>query len=47
MRKKDIVANVSNIETRIALLEDGLLQEYYLERPKQSSLVGHIYKAKV
>ena len=47
MKKKDIVANVSNIETRIALLEDGLLQEYYLERPKQSSLVGHIYKAKV
>lgn len=47
MRKKEIVANVSNVETRIALMVDGLLQEYYLERPKQSSLVGHIYKAKV
>ena len=47
MRKKEIVANVSNVETRIALTVDGLLQEYYLERPKQSSLVGHIYKAKV
>lgn len=47
MRKKEIVANVSNVETRIALTVDGLLQEYYLERPKQSSLVGHVYKAKV
>jgi ribonuclease G len=47
VRKKEIVANVSNVETRIALTVDGLLQEYYLERPKQSSLVGHIYKAKV
>lgn len=47
MRKKEIVANVSNVETRIALMVDGLLQEYYLERPKQSSLVGHVYKAKV
>jgi ribonuclease G len=47
VRKKEIVANVSNVETRIALTVDGLLQEYYLERPKQNSLVGHIYKAKV
>jgi len=47
VRKKEIVANVSNVETRIALMVDGLLQEYYLERPKQSSLVGHVYKAKV
>ncbi len=47
MKKKDIFINVSNIETRIALLEDGLLLEYYLERPEQNSLVGHIYKAKV
>ncbi len=47
MRKKDIVINVSSVETRIALLEDGLLLEYYLERPEENSLVGHIYKAKV
>ncbi len=47
MKKRDIVVNVSNIETRIALLEEGLLLEYYLGRPEQTSLVGHIYKAKV
>ncbi len=47
MKKRDIVVNVSEVETRIALLEDGLLLEYYLDRPEQNSLVGHIYKAKV
>lgn len=47
MNKKDIVMSVSNIETRIAICEDGVLFEYYLERPEQSSLVGCIYKAKV
>lgn len=47
MKKKDIVISVSNIETRIAICEDGVLFEYYLERPEHSSLVGCIYKAKV
>jgi len=47
VRKKDIIINVSTVETRIALLDDGLLLEYYLERPEENSLVGHIYKAKV
>jgi ribonuclease G len=47
VKKKDIVVNISKVETRIALLGDGLLLEYYLERPERNSLVGHIYKAKV
>lgn len=48
MKKRDIVVNISETETRIALLGgDGLLLAYYLERPEHNSLVGHIYKAKV
>ena len=47
MRRKDIIVNVSNTETRIAVLQDGSLIELYLERSEQTSLVGHIYKAKV
>ena len=47
MKGKDIIVNVSNTETRIALLKNGTLIEYYLERAEQTSLVGHIYKAKV
>ncbi len=47
MKRKDIVISVSSVETRIALLGDGLLLEYYLQRPENFSLVGNIYKAKV
>lgn len=45
--KKDIVISVSDIETRIALLQDSILLEYFLERPEHNTLVGHTYKAKV
>lgn len=47
MKGKDIIVNVSNTETRIAVLGNGSLIEFYLERAEQTSLVGHIYKAKV
>jgi ribonuclease G len=47
VRKKDIVVSYSDIETRIAVLCEGLLLEYFVERPEQNSLVGNIYKAKV
>jgi ribonuclease G len=47
VRRRDIIVNVSNTETRIAVLEDGSLIELYLERSKKTSLVGYIYKAKV
>ena len=34
-------------ETRIAIVEDGRLEELYLERSSGDNLVGNIYKAKV
>jgi ribonuclease G len=40
--QKEIVVNVSNRETRIALLEDSLLMEYRVEREER--VVGSIYK---
>jgi ribonuclease G len=39
---KEIVVNVSNRETRIALLEDGKLMEYRVEREER--VVGSIFK---
>jgi ribonuclease G len=39
---KEIIVNVSNRETRIALLEDGLLMEYRVEREER--VVGSIFK---
>jgi ribonuclease G len=40
--QKEIVVNVSNRETRIALMEDGLLMEYRVEREER--VVGSIFK---
>jgi len=40
--KKEIIVNVSNRETRIALLEDGKLMEYRVEREER--VVGSIFK---
>jgi ribonuclease G len=43
-----IIINTSPEETRVALLEsDGQLSELYIERKKDVSLVGNIYKGKV
>lgn len=41
-REKEIIVNVSNRETRIALLEEGKLMEYRVEREER--VVGSIFK---
>lgn len=42
-----LIINVTPYETRVALLEDGMLAESYIERSKGRSIVGNIYKGKV
>ena len=44
---KEILINVTPQETRVAILENGVLQELYLERDRNRGLVGNIYKGKV
>ncbi len=43
----EILVNVTPTETRVALVEDGLLQEVHIERERNKGLVGNIYKGKV
>ena len=47
--KREIIANVLPEETRIAVLEDGQLAEFMIERPAlgMAKLVGNIYKGKI
>ena len=46
--KKEMLINVlQSEECRIAILENGLLEELYVERANQESLVGNIYKGKI
>jgi len=42
-----IIAECLPGQTRVALLEDGQLAEYYVERPGREKLAGNIYKGKV
>ena len=46
--KMEILINVSQPEEcRIAIVEDGILEELYVERAGQDSYVGNIYKGVV
>src|SRR3954454_9220748 len=42
-----LVINASGQETRVALIEQGSISEYYLERKNEKGIVGNIYKGKV
>ena len=41
---KEMVISANPHETRVAILEEGQLCEYYVERDKEFALVGSIYK---
>jgi ribonuclease E len=46
--KKEMLINVAQPEEcRIAIVEDGRLEELYIERASQDNYVGNIYKGKV
>src|SRR5947199_2478926 len=46
--KKEMLMNVLQPEeSRIAIVEDGLLQELYVERNSLENYVGNIYKGRV
>ncbi|MED5507554.1 MAG: ribonuclease E/G, partial [Planctomycetota bacterium] len=42
-----LVNEVPGVECRIALLENGRLDEYFVERASSATVVGNIYKARV
>src|SRR5215204_804259 len=46
--KQEMLINVAQAEEcRIAIVEDGILEELYLERTSQSNYVGNIYKGRI
>lgn len=44
---EEILINVTPRETRVAVVENGMLQELFLERDRRRGLVGNIYKGRV
>jgi len=43
----ELLINVTPSETRVALVEDGTLQEVHIERLAKKGIVGNIYKGKI
>jgi Ribonuclease G/E len=43
---KELVISATPHETRVAIVEDGLLCEIYIEREKEFALVGSLYKGR-
>ncbi|MGA2865415.1 MAG: Rne/Rng family ribonuclease [Verrucomicrobiota bacterium] len=44
---KEVVINAESLETRVAVLEEGRLEEFNIERTTEERLVGSIFKGKV
>src|SRR5437762_12883593 len=45
--QKELVISTTSQETKIAILEDDELVEFYIERLRSQGIVGNIYKGKV
>lgn len=44
---KEILINIEPQEKRVAIVSDGRLEEFYIERPQDKTIVGNIYKGKI
>lgn len=42
-----LVVNSTSAETRVALVEDGIITEFHLERTREADVVGNVYKGRV
>ena len=45
--KREIMVNSSAGQTRVAIIEDGILSDIFIERSESAKIVGNIYKASV
>ncbi len=45
--KREIIINVENLETRVAVMENGRLEEFMVEHPEEERLVGSIFKGRI
>ena len=45
--KREIIINVEKLETRVAVLENGRLEEFMVEHPEEERLVGSVFKGRI
>ena len=46
-RHKEVIINAEALETRVAVMEEGRLEEFTIERTSEERLVGSIFKGRV
>ena len=44
---KQIIINSEELQTRVAVVNDGVLQDFFMERTARNNLVGSIFKGKI
>jgi len=44
---KDLIVSSTPQETKVALLDDGIVSEIFIEREAHRGIVGNLYKGKV
>jgi ribonuclease G len=45
--KKEIIINAESLETRVAIQEEGKLEDYFIERSSEDRIVGSIFKGRI
>lgn len=45
--KREIIINAENLETRVAVVESGRLEEFEIEHPTEARMVGSIFKGRI
>lgn len=45
--KREIIINSEYLEKRVAVIEDGVLEEFQIEHPSEERIVGCIYKGRI
>ncbi|MBA4388691.1 MAG: ribonuclease E/G [Verrucomicrobia bacterium] len=45
--KREIIVNAENLETRVAVMESGRLEEFEIEHPTEARIVGSVFKGKI
>jgi ribonuclease G len=45
--KREIIVNVEKLETRVAVMENGRLEEFMVEHPEDERLVGSVFKGRI
>ena len=45
--KREIIINVEKLETRVAVMENGRLEEFVVEHPEEERLVGSVFKGRI